>query len=104
MQIGIIAALPQELEIITANIEGKQIRQIHGYEICKGKIDHVDIVIILGGVGKVNATISSQLLISNFKLDALIVTGLAGGLNSKYEIGDIIIANGVFQHDFGFFG
>lgn len=101
MQIGIIAALPEELDVILSSMENKK---IYNKKFHKGKIGSVNIVAMLGGMGKVNAVISAQLLISNFKLDALIVTGLAGALNPEYEIGDIIIAKEAFQHDCGFLG
>ncbi len=103
-QIGIIAALPQELDMIIDVLDDKEVVKLYDKKVYKGKIGNINVIAMLGDMGKVNASISSQLLMSNFKLDTLIVTGLAGGLNSEYEIGDIVFAKEVFQHDYGFLG
>lgn len=101
MKIGIIVAMKEELEIIGANIKNRRESRIYGRKIYMGEIQQVSVVIMLGGIGKVNAAIYAQILISNFKINALINTGLASALNPKYEIGDIIIGDGAFQHDYG---
>lgn len=52
-------------------------------------------------MGKVNASIASQRLLSEYAVQALFFTGIAGGLNPHFAIGDIVIAGKTFQHDFG---
>ena len=104
IRIGIIAALPQELNLITHSLKNKKVEVLYNRKIYTGEIGETKVVALLADVGKVNASISSQLVLSHYQCDALILTGLAGGLNAKYEIGDVIIAKEVFQHDYGFWG
>lgn len=55
-------------------------------------------------MGKVNAAMTAQKIISEHHVKAIIFTGVAGAINSKYKIGDIVVATHTFQHDYGFFG
>ena len=50
--------------------------------------------------GKVNSARTTQILIDNFKLDYIINIGVAGGINSNLNIGDIIIGEKLVQYDF----
>lgn len=54
------------------------------------------------GVGKVNAAMTTTLLIEHFQPSEVIVTGIAGTVNSKLGVGDVIIAEKSVQHDLGF--
>ena len=42
---------------------------------------------------------TTQYLINKFEPEIILFTGIAGALNSSYEIGDIIIANTCVQYD-----
>ena len=53
------------------------------------------------GVGKVNAAIVASLLIAHFDCRALLFSGVAGGLDPKLNIGDVVVATRVVQHDYG---
>lgn len=48
--------------------------------------------LVESGIGKVNAAISTTLLISNFKVDKIIFTGVAGAVNPDIKVTDIVIA------------
>jgi adenosylhomocysteine nucleosidase len=83
--IGILSALPEELSSIQ-----------------KGSIEGIPVVTKLSGMGKVNAAIAAQKLVSEHRVKALIFTGVAGGLSPCLNIGDIVLATQTFEHDFGF--
>ena len=57
-------------------------------------------MLVEAGVGKVNAARTTQILIDNFEVDAIINVGSAAASNEKLNIGDIVIANKLVQHDF----
>jgi adenosylhomocysteine nucleosidase len=59
-----------------------------------------EIVLVEGGIGKVNSSVCTTLLIDRFKIDQLIFTGVAGGTNPNIEVGDIVISNELIEHDF----
>ena len=65
----------------------------------KGEICGKEVVAVECGIGKVNAAICAQVMIDLFKPEAIINSGIAGALNDKISIGDIVIAKDVVQHD-----
>jgi adenosylhomocysteine nucleosidase len=56
-------------------------------------------VVIRSGVGKVFAAMVTQYLIDQYHPLAMVFTGVAGALNPKLEIGDVVISRDLIQHD-----
>lgn len=99
-RIGIIGAMEEEvIEIKNSLLECKIIQEIN-YKYYIGKFENKEIVVVVCGIGKVNAAICTSKLIDKFKVDCVINTGVAGGINKKVEIGDIVIAKELLYHDF----
>ena len=99
-RIGIIAAMQEECEAIInimEEIKEKEISRITFYE---GKINNKNIILVKCGIGKVNAARVTQILIDNYKIEYVVNIGSAGALNPSLEIGDIVVANKLIQHDF----
>lgn len=96
--IGIIGALSEELDAIkklVKNIkeENKSIRTFY-----TGKIHNKDVVIVQAGIGKVNAGITTSLLIENYDIKYIINIGVAGGQNGvKHK--DLVVSEEVLYHD-----
>mgnify|MGYP002528693154 CR=1 FL=1 len=70
-----------------------------GITVTRGKFRGAEIVLAQCGVGKVNATICTQMLVDLFKPTKLIFSGVAGGLLPNMGIGDLIIASHLIQFD-----
>lgn len=51
------------------------------------------------GIGKVNAAMSTTILIERYHPDLIINTGSAGGLNPELNVGDLVISDDVCHHD-----
>ncbi|MGL4522663.1 MAG: 5'-methylthioadenosine/S-adenosylhomocysteine nucleosidase, partial [Bacilli bacterium] len=51
------------------------------------------------GIGKVNAAVSTTLLLERYAIDVVINTGSAGGFNPELAVGDVVISTGVAYHD-----
>ena len=68
-------------------------------EFYQGKLYGVSVVIVKSGIGKVNAGICAQMLVDLFDVTAIINTGIAGSLNAKINIGDIVLSSDTLQHD-----
>ena len=98
--IGIIGAMPDEVESLKSTMETEEVHQIAGMEFCQGKIDGQKAVVVQCGIGKVNAGICTQILISVFGVSAVINTGVAGSLDDELDIGDYVVSTDVVQHDF----
>lgn len=100
MVIGIITAMEEEMVSIKKYISNIKTNIIYGIEFIEGSINNHNIILCKSGVGKVNASRTTQLLIDNYNIDYVINIGVAGALNEKLNIGDIVIGKYLVQHDF----
>lgn len=98
--IGIIAAMNEEVESIKEIMTNISIKEIYELQFIIGKINEKNVVLVKCGVGKVNAARTTQILIDKFELDYIINVGTAGSLDDELEIGDLVIADKLVQHDF----
>ncbi|MBR5046760.1 MAG: 5'-methylthioadenosine/adenosylhomocysteine nucleosidase [Eubacterium sp.] len=97
---GIIGALEDEVSTLKEAMTDKKITVLAGMEFCEGKLDGKDVVVVRCNIGKVNAGICAQLLISDFGAGRIINTGVAGSLDARINIGDIVVSTDALQHDF----
>jgi adenosylhomocysteine nucleosidase len=65
----------------------------------EGTHHNKEVVLCKSGVGKVNAAITTQILIERFKVTHILFTGVAGALDPSLEVGDIVISSSAMQHD-----
>ncbi|MDO4787879.1 MAG: 5'-methylthioadenosine/adenosylhomocysteine nucleosidase [Johnsonella sp.] len=96
---GIIGAMEEEVTLLREKMEEAEIRNIAGMCFYKGKIEGREVVLVRSGVGKVNAAVCTQILISVFGVDRVINSGIAGSLDERIEIGDIVISSDAVEHD-----
>ena len=97
--IGIIGAMPEEVEALVEKMENTETVDKGSRRFVKGKLAGCDVVITVSGVGKVNAASCTQQMIDLFDPDAIINTGVAGGLAKELSLGDIVISEDAVQHD-----
>jgi adenosylhomocysteine nucleosidase len=58
-------------------------------------------VFVESGAGKVNAGVATSLLLDRFGCRALLLCGVAGGLDPALGVGDVVIGTNHIQHDYG---
>lgn len=97
--IGIIGAMNEELEEILKQVKGLEEVKLKVRTFYKGKINDKEVVIVQAGIGKVNAGITTSLLIENFDVKCIINIGVAGGQNGVNHK-DVVISREVLYHDF----
>lgn len=98
--IGIIGAMDVEVNTLKEAADISETKKIAEMEFCKGTLGDKDVVIVKCGMGKVNAGICAHTLINEFGCSRIINTGVAGSLDSKIDIGDIVVSTDAVQHDF----
>ena len=98
-KIGIIGAMDIEVAGLKADMEIKREIRKAKMDFCEGVLKGHDVVVVKSGIGKVNAAVCTQILVDEFQVDAVINTGIAGSLNAKIDIGDIVISTNVVHHD-----
>ena len=98
--IGIIVAEVEEMEAVKEIMESVNSIDIYNLKVYTGTIGNKEILLVRGGVGKVNAARVCQIITDKFNLDYIINVGSAGGLNENLNIGDIVLGEKLVQHDF----
>ena len=99
-KIGIIGALEEEVAFLKEEMNDIKITTIAGMNFFEGKINGNKVIVVQSDMGKVNAAICSQTLINTFGANRIINTGVAGSLDAKIDIGDIVVSTDAIEHDF----
>ncbi|WP_426351156.1 5'-methylthioadenosine/adenosylhomocysteine nucleosidase [Alloiococcus sp. CFN-8] len=97
--IRIIGAMSIEIKMIRDRMVVGSKKQYAGFTFYQGKYKDLNIVLTTCGVGKVNASSCTQILIDRFNVTEIINTGIAGSLNEKVKLLDIVISDNVTYHD-----
>lgn len=98
---AILGAFDKEVTLLEDQLANRQHKTIEGIRFSSGKLNGRDVVVAWTGVGKVNAAMTTTLLIEHFKPKYIIVTGIAGAVNPELRPGDIVIAKKTAHHDMG---
>ncbi len=96
---GILVPMPEEIEIILENMHVDEVLQTGMRTFYVGKIHNHPCVVSLSRIGKVASAVTAAVMIERFEVNRIIVTGIAGGIASELNIGDIVIATSCIQHD-----
>lgn len=97
--IGIIGAMDEEIKLLLENMDHSEAVSKAGITYYKGTIGGKSIVVSKSGVGKVNAAVTTQIMIDAFGAKKVLFTGVAGALHPDLEVGDIVISSECLQHD-----
>lgn len=97
--IGCVIACDSEAEILLDQMEIENIQTIYGKTVHFGKAFGKDILLVVCGVGKVNAAAGACAAIAK-GADVILNFGVAGGLNERTEISEVYLIDKVVQYDF----
>ncbi|TAF97692.1 MAG: 5'-methylthioadenosine/adenosylhomocysteine nucleosidase [Runella slithyformis] len=101
---ALLGAFDEEIKLLRQELKNPKEHLIHGIRFYSGKIAGKRVVIAGTGIGKVNAAMTTSLLLRQFKPKRVLFTGIAGGLRADLQPGDIVLAKSTLQHDFGAVG
>ena len=99
MKLGIIGAMTVEVETLKNEMESMTVIHKAGMEFYEGLLQGVPAVVVVCGVGKVNAALCAQVLCSSFGVNAIVNTGVAGSLDAQLDICDVLVSTDAIQHD-----
>lgn len=99
MKIGVIGAMEEEVELLRGSLENVTTEEIAHCEFTAGTYKGQEVVLLKSGIGKVNAAMSTTLLLQKYQPDVVINTGSAGGFDQNLEVGAIVISDEVRHHD-----
>jgi len=98
-KIAIMGAMPEEVEPIVAKLENLKETVYAANTYYEGLYNGQEVVVAYSKIGKVFATLTATMLIEKFGCDKLLFSGVAGAISDELKIGDLIIADGLCQHD-----
>lgn len=98
-RLAIVAAMPQELQTLLDAMPDESRVHRGGRDFWIGHWEGREIVVVLCGIGKVAAAITTTLLLTEFEARAVLFVGVAGGLGDGVRVGDAVVATELLQHD-----
>ena len=98
---AILGAFDEETIMLEGQLEDKQEYKIQGVKFVWGRLKGRDVVVGWTGIGKVNAAMTTTLVLERFEPNEVIFSGIAGSLNPELSAGDIVVATKTIQHDLG---
>ena len=99
MVIGIMGAMPEEVDQLCARLEGVTVEDYGGVRYHRGSLAGRQAVVCCAGMGKANAAATTQVLITKYGAEKIVFSGVAGNMTSKIGIGDVVIGGTVLYHD-----
>ena len=97
--IGILTAMSVEYRQVAAMLQGTETVQSGPQEFLVGSLGENRVVLLQCGIGKTNAASGVTNLIMTFRPNCIISTGVAGGIDTKLDVMDVVIGKEVCYHD-----
>lgn len=95
----IVSALHEELAETLALMPDEQRLPLAGRDFWAGHLQGHAVVAVLSGIGKVAAATTATLALQRFQPQAVLFTGVAGGLSPQAQVGDVVVGAACLQHD-----
>jgi len=100
--IALLCAVQAEAEMLLAKTVATETMKVGSKSIIQGTLGGQDVLLCIGGMGKVNAAHATTLLLSRFAVSALVIFGIGGAYpSSGAAIGDVAIAKEEIAGDEG---
>ncbi|MBD2701996.1 5'-methylthioadenosine/adenosylhomocysteine nucleosidase [Spirosoma sp. BT702] len=99
--IGLLGAFGAEVALVKESLKKPKAVMVDGVTFTCGRLGKQRVVLAETGIGKVNAAMTTTLLLSRFRPQKVLFTGIAGGTNPDLQPGDIVIARQTAHHDYG---
>lgn len=97
--IAILSALQEEQHGLIEQLEQPQKIKHAGRDFWQGDLHGQPVVLALSKIGKVAAATTATALIERFGAHQMLFTGVAGGLKTGINVGDVVVGQSFVQHD-----
>lgn len=98
-RIAVVSAMREELHALHDDLLGPRIERVAGRDFHLGTLHGRPALLVLAGIGKVAAATTTALLLDRFDVEAVLFTGVAGGLGEGVAVGDVVVGDKLLQHD-----
>ena len=99
MKVGVLGAMPEEVSAVIYMLDTPAPHPAGGRDYTQGSHAGHQVVAVHSRIGKVAAASAAIELIVRFGVEQVLFTGLAGALSHDLAPGDVVIADGLLQHD-----
>ena len=90
-RLAILGAYQPELDALLAQMDAYDEHQVNGVEFYTGQMQGVEVVVFMTGISLVNAAMNTQLVIDYFNVEAILVSGVAGGVDPSLSFADVTV-------------
>lgn len=97
--VGIIGAMDIEVALLRKRLSGRSTSEHAGIVFDQGTVGPTQVVVARCGVGKASAALCVQCMVDGFGVTHVVNTGVAGSLDARIGIGDLVVATDAVQHD-----
>lgn len=97
--LGIMGAMTQEVDHLRDALVGVATHEVGGRDYHVGTLDGRAVVLTFSRWGKVASASTATTLVDRFGADELVFTGVAGAVDARLKVGDIVVADALYQHD-----
>ena len=99
MIVGVMGAMPEEIEPILKRLKNVQKHKIADNIYYTALYGSIDLVVAYSKIGKVFSALTATTMIEKFGVQKMLFSGVAGAINPELKIGDLVVATKLCQHD-----
>lgn len=99
--IGLLSPLAEERDELLHQMTDLGHVTVGQLRVATGMLNGHAVALAESGVGKVASAAIATMIVSALRCRALVVCGVAGGIDPALGIGDVVIADRLIQHDYG---
>ncbi|HWH72988.1 MAG TPA: 5'-methylthioadenosine/S-adenosylhomocysteine nucleosidase [Methylibium sp.] len=99
MTLALMVTMPEALGALRPLLGAARVHHHAGREFHSGQLGGREVVLVRSGPGRIATATTATLLAERFGAESLLSIGVAGGLQARVRIGDVVIARGLRRHD-----
>ena len=96
---AVLSAMAQEQSGLLEQLANASKVRHAGRDFWLGQLHGQSVVLVLSNIGKVAATTTATAMIERFGVQRMVFTGVAAGLKSGVNVGDVVVGQSFVQHD-----
>ncbi len=100
----VLYAFGEEGKLLGEKMTNEHTDTLLGRPVLTGSISGKQVVLAEAGMGMANAAMTTQKMLDEFHPKAVLLSGIAGAIDSAVKIGDIVVCAEWIEHDYGYIG
>ncbi|MEM9415427.1 MAG: 5'-methylthioadenosine/adenosylhomocysteine nucleosidase [Planctomycetota bacterium] len=97
--LGLMGAMQEEVAHLREALAGVTTHRVGGRDYHVGTLDGRAVVLAFSRWGKVASASTATTMVDRFGATELLFTGVAGAVDRGLKVGDIVVADALYQHD-----